>query len=203
MQHHDPALRPSAAFEITTAKHQRAYFHPVRMKILNFLSAERLTVSQTAARLKVHPANITHHFRILRSAGLIRLAEKRDIGRTIEKYYEAAAQVFDVRPSPGEIKHVGRQVLTVLRDDLSGNIARLKSDDSDALVGFLFSAKIDATTYSKFAGRLQELITEFEAADQQDGDLYSLCLSLYPQRIDYGPMRYYELKRPERARAVK
>lgn len=194
-----PVPPARAAFEITTAKQQKAYFHPLRMKILNFLSTERLTISQTAARLKVHPANITHHFRILRSAGLIRLVEKRDIGRVIEKYYEAAAQVFDVRPPPGEIKHVGKKVLTVLRDDLSGNIARLKPDDSDALIGLLVSTKINARTYSKFAGRLQSLIKEFDAVGQQDGDLYALCLSLYPQRVDYGPIRQYELKRPERS----
>src|SRR5215470_16254095 len=91
-----PARQP--AFEITTPKQQKAYFHPVRMKILNFLTRERLTVSQAAERLRVHPANITHHFRILKGAGLIRLVEKRDVGRVVEKYYEAVAVVFDVRP---------------------------------------------------------------------------------------------------------
>src|SRR5215470_8265264 len=146
--HPTPTVR--ASFEITTAKQQKAYFHPLRMRILNFLSAERLTVSQIATRLKVHPANITHHFRILRAAGLIRLVEKRDIGRVIEKYYEAVARVFDVRPAPGEIKHVGKTVLTVLRDDLSGNILRLKPDDSDLLIGLLVSTKIDARTISEF-----------------------------------------------------
>jgi DNA-binding transcriptional ArsR family regulator len=190
-----PATLARAAFEITTAKQQKAYFHPLRMKILDYLSTDRLTVSQVAARLRVHPANITHHFRILRSAGLIRLVERRDIGRVIEKYYQAVAQIFDVRPSSGEIKHVGKKVLTVLRDDLSGNLMRLKPDDSDRLIGLLFSTKIDARAYSKFAGRLQVLIKEFEAANQQDGDLYALNVSLYPQRVDYGPIRRYELGR--------
>jgi DNA-binding transcriptional ArsR family regulator len=89
------------AFEITTPKQQKAYFHPVRMKILNFLTRERLTISQTAERLKVHPANIAHHFRVLQSAALIRLVEERDLGRVIEKYYEAVATVFDIRPPEG------------------------------------------------------------------------------------------------------
>src|SRR5262249_52985061 len=95
------------AFEISTPAQQRAYFHPLRLRILNFLVRERLTVSQTAARLRVHPANITHHFRILRGAALIRLVEERDIGRVVEKYYAAVAEVFDVRPQAGSVRHVG------------------------------------------------------------------------------------------------
>jgi DNA-binding transcriptional ArsR family regulator len=97
------------AFEITTPKQQKTYFHPVRMKILNFLTRERLTILQTAERLKVHPANITHHFRVLQSAALIRLVEERDLGRVIEKYYEAVATVFDIRPPEGSVKSVNRK----------------------------------------------------------------------------------------------
>jgi DNA-binding transcriptional ArsR family regulator len=188
------------AFEITTPGQQRAYFHPVRLKILNFLTRERLTVSQIAARLKVHPANITHHFRILRRAGLIRLAETRDIGRVMEKYYEAVASVFDVRPAPGTLKHVGREALTVLRNDLSGNIERLAPDDSDVLLGLLVTARIDRNRYADFARRLAALAAEFDALSDEKGTSYALSLGLYPQRLDYGPIRRYELRRPKRSR---
>src|SRR5215470_9445931 len=112
----NPERKP--AFEITTPKQQKAYFHPVRMRILNYLTQERLTVSQTAERLKVHPANITHHFRILQNAGLISLVEERDIGRVIEKYYEAVATVFNIRPPEGSVRSVNRKGLSFLRDDL-------------------------------------------------------------------------------------
>ena len=192
------------AFEITTPAQQRAYFHPVRLRLLNFLAKERLTVSQAAHRLEVHPANITHHFRILQRSGLIRLAEERDIGRVVEKYYEAVAPVFDVRPQPGTVKHVGRKVLSLLRNDLAGNIERLKPDDSDALVGFLVTARIDVRRYADFARRLGNLAAEFDALADQDGAAYALTLGLYPQRLDYGPIGHYELKeaggvRPKRS----
>jgi DNA-binding transcriptional ArsR family regulator len=191
-----------AVFEITTADQQKAYFHPVRMKILNFLTAERLTVSLTAGRLKVHPANITHHFRVLQHAGLIHLVEERDIGRVVEKYYEAVARVFDVRPAPGEIEHIGQQVLRVLRDDLSGNITRLKGDDVDVLIGQLSTTRIDRRTYADFAARLQALLKEFEAAGSEGGEPYALNLSLYPQRLDYGPLGRYELNRAPPAKSA-
>ena len=188
-----------ASFAIRTRGQQRAYFHPVRLKILNFLVHERLTVSQTAARLRVHPANITHHFRVLRRAGLIRLAEKRDLGRVVEKYYEAVAQLFDVRPADGSVRHIGREVLSLLRNDLAGNAERLQPDDSDRLVGFLVSARIGAERYADFARQLAALAKEFDALADEDGSSYALTLGLYPQRLDYGPIGHYELKRSRKA----
>src|SRR5215467_12416779 len=101
--------------QIATPKQERAYFHPMRMKILNFLTCEALTISQTAGRLRVHPANITHHFRILERARLIRLVEKRDIGRVVEKYYAAVAQEFEIVPPTGTVDDVNRKILTFLR----------------------------------------------------------------------------------------
>ena len=190
-------------FEIKSAAQQRAYFHPVRLKILNFLVHERLTISQAATRLKVHPANLTHHFRTLRRAGLIRLAEERDIGRVVEKYYEAVAPLFDVRPAPENAKQVGRKVMTLLRNDLSGNIERLKRDGSDSLIGLLVTARVSSARYAEFARRLAALATEFEATKDEGGTPYALNLALYPQRLDYGPIGRYELRRPRTARKTK
>jgi DNA-binding transcriptional ArsR family regulator len=188
-----------ATFEIVTPAQQRAYFHPLRLKILNFLVRERLTVSQTASRLRVHPANITHHFRILRRAGLIRLVEERDIGRVVEKYYAAVAEVFDVRPQAGSVRHVGRGVLSLLRNDLAGNMERLKADDSDALIGLLMTARIDSKRYADFARRLGALAKEFGGRDDKDGANYALTLGLYPQRLDYGPIGHYEISESARS----
>jgi DNA-binding transcriptional ArsR family regulator len=197
-----PSERQPAS-EIATPKQQKAYFHPVRMKILNFLTGERLTISQTAERLRVHPANITHHFRVLLSAGLIRLVEKRDIGRVVEKYYESIATVFDIRPPEGTVKSVNRKVLSFLRDDLSASISLLPADDSDDVYGQIETAQIDARTFLSFVKRLRGLIEEFEHIQCEGGTRYALNFSLYPHKVDYGPMRKYELKKKRRLRVVK
>jgi DNA-binding transcriptional ArsR family regulator len=196
-----PAQRP--AFEITTPRQQKAYLHPVRMKILTFLARERLTISQTAERLKVHPANITHHFRLLQSAGLIRLVEERDIGRVVEKYYQAVAPLFDIRPPEGSVKSVNKKGLSFLRDDLSVSINLLKADDSEQVFGQIERARIDGKTFWAFARRLRGLIEEFETVACEHGTTYALNLSLYPHSIDYGPIGKYELKKKSRIRVVK
>jgi DNA-binding transcriptional ArsR family regulator len=191
------------AFEITTPKQQKAYFHPVRMKILNFLTRQRLTILQTAERLKVHPANITHHFRVLQSAALIRLVEERDLGRVIEKYYEAVATVFDIRPPEGSVKSVNRKGLSFLRGDPSANINLWKADDSDDAFGQIEKARIDAGHFLAFAKRFRSLIEEFENIACRDGTTYALNLSLYPHKLEYGPIGQYELKKKRRLRVVK
>src|SRR5215475_7044826 len=196
-----PARQP--AFEITTPKQQRAYFHPVRMKILNFLTRERLTISQTAERLKVHPANITHQFRVLQAAGLIRLVEERDIGRVVEKYYEAVATMFNIRPPEGSVKSVNKKGLSFLRDDLSASIDLLKADDSEDVYGQIWTTRIDSKTFLSFAKRLRSLIEEFENTECKNGTTYALNLSLYPHKIDYGPLGKYELKKRRRLQVVK
>jgi DNA-binding transcriptional ArsR family regulator len=196
-----PARQP--AFEITTPKQQRAYFHPVRMKILNFLTRERLTISQTAERLKVHPANITHQFRVLQAAGLIRLVEERDIGRVVEKYYEAVATMFNIRPPEGSVKSVNKKGLSFLRDDLSASIELLQADDSEDVFGQIWATRIDSKTFMSFAKRLRSLIQEFECIACKDGTSYALNLSLYPHKLDYGALERYELKKPRRIRVVK
>lgn len=174
----------SPVFEIKTQKQQRAYFHPVRMKILGFLTHGRLTVSQTAERLKVHPANITHHFRVLQDARLIRLVEERDIGRVIERYYEAVAPVFDVRPPEGSVNHVNQKAMSFLRNDLAANINRLNFDDSEDVIALIETAHIDAKTFLSFAKRLRALIEEFERLDCNGGVTHALNVSLYPHKID-------------------
>jgi len=50
---------------LTDNKQIKAYVHPTRINILTMLAAKKMTVSSVAKKLKVHPANITHHFRLL------------------------------------------------------------------------------------------------------------------------------------------
>ncbi len=103
----------------------RAYAHPTRMTILALLAREPLTLSMTAARLQVHPANLSRHFKTLAQAGLIVLVLTRDTGRNLEKYYQAAALSF--LPDPAGLSPAGKRELALgaLRDELSLAIQRI------------------------------------------------------------------------------
>ena len=111
--------------------------------------------------------------------------------------------MFNIRPPEGSVKSVNKKVLSFLRDDLSANIELLKADDSQDLIGQIWTERIDSKTFMAFAKRLRSLIQEFENAKCKNGTTYALNLSLYPHQLDYGPLGNYELKKQRRIRVVK
>lgn len=189
------------SYEITSDLQQKAYLHPVRMKILGFLAARPMTISQVAGELKVHPANITHHFRILEQAELIQLTEERDVGRVVERYYSTVAQTFNIRPPEGTVENVNAKVLGFLRNDLSAAISSLRDDDADEVTGLIRKAKISSKQYAEFSKKLEKLIQEFGESRAEDGESYALNVSLYPHRKDYGPIGRIELKKKSKKSA--
>ena len=90
-------IKPLPYYKLTKAPQIKGYIHPTRIVILKKLAEKKRTISGIARELEVHPANITHHFKLLEKTGLIKLVEKRDIGKTIEKYYRAIAYSYIVK----------------------------------------------------------------------------------------------------------
>jgi DNA-binding transcriptional ArsR family regulator len=87
-------FEPLPILTISGPAETRAFLHPLRFRILRMLIGEALTVSAVARRLAVHPANLTHHFRLLSQSGLIRGLEERPAGRGAGRLYRAAALRF-------------------------------------------------------------------------------------------------------------
>ena len=156
--------------------------HPIRMKILGVLVQKADTISAVARNLALHPANLTHHFRKLELAGLIRMIEKRSTGHNIEKIYESVAKTFEVHPGPSSIKNARWKVLKILEEDLNRGALQLGEKNNDPVIGLLVNVCIERKQFAEFAKRLKKLATEFEKIPAKDGNFYSLNLSLYPRR---------------------
>ena len=158
----------------------KAYINPTRLKILEILSSERQSVSGVARQFKIHPANLTHHFKILEKSGLITLVEKRDTGRNVEKLYRAVAYHFTIG---GEPSSRSKQVvaLTFLRDSLDAAIHTIQHQPEEQdVLGVIKTIHIDDVHLEEFARRLLELADEFGESNQESGKVYSLALGLYP-----------------------
>lgn len=179
-----------AIFILTTDLQRKAFLHPIRSKILDFLVVQPMTITGVAKELGVHPANITHHFKALLGARLIKIVEERDTGRVIEKYYSAVAKAFEIKQ---ETKGANAKVLAFLKNDLSATIPKLKPDDADLLIGLIKRSKISPKTFHEFAEKLSDLIEEFSSKDEPGLDTYALNVSLYPHSVDYGPLRKIEI----------
>lgn len=192
-------LKQEPVHRLTSEQEVKAYVHPLRMKILGVLAKEARTISQIARGLEVHPANITHHFRILEKAKLLALVEERDIGRTVEKYYRATAMAFEISPPEGAVQNANSKVLSFLKDDLVAAIGSLHGDDREEVIGLIKQTKISRSDFKVFCERLQGLIGEFERAGASEGIGYTLNLSLYPNQVDYGPLKRIEIRKSKRS----
>lgn len=178
-----PRAEPAEVLVLHRPSQVRAYLHPVRHRMLQFLSAEPMTASQVAERLGVHPANLTHHFRALRAGRLVRLVEERDIGRVVEKYYRAVARRFEVRAaSAASAANAGAQALGLLEADLHAAAHALSADER-ALVVHLANARLPEHAFDGFARELAALVQRWRVttAKADAGRWYSLGLALYPR----------------------
>lgn len=156
-----------------------AYLHRTRMAILGALRGGPATGSQIAAALGVHPANLTRHLRVLEQAGLIVLAETRDTGRNLEKYYRATAARFDVAPG-ARLGSPQRVALAFARSDLSAALEKLPERDPRPALALLRPARLRPRDLARFRKALEELVEAFGGADAEGGEPYHLNLSLYP-----------------------
>jgi DNA-binding transcriptional ArsR family regulator len=171
---------PLPVQSLTTNEQIRAYVNPTRMTILALLAQEKASVSWVARQLGVHPANLTHHFKLLQKTGLIELVEKRETGKNLEKLYRAKAHQFIINPSeqPTDQKLLA---LSILRDNLTAALQSLTSpDDERAVLGILKNVRLHPQDIEKFGERLLSLSEEFSAHTTETGDFYSLNVSLYP-----------------------
>ncbi len=173
-------IQPMPTMTINSDEQIRAYINPTRMTILSYLAKEKQSVSMIAQLLKVHPANLTHHFKVLEKVGLIKLVEKRETGKNLEKLYRAAAFQFIV---DAENETTNKQVLglIILRDNLNASIQALKSQTKEKdVLAVIKTVRIDQQKLSRFATRLLDLANEFGKSSSNKGEVYSLNASIYP-----------------------
>lgn len=163
----------------------KAYVHPTRIAILRMLATRKRTVSNVAKELGVHPANITHHFKLLEKVGLIQLVEKRDIGKNIEKYYRSVARNFVVsfdKPGKSSKKALA---LSILRNDLSTAISTVRKDDKHEVIAVIKIARILPRDVKLLQKKIMKLIREFTQYDSVKGTAYTMNISVYPNETDY------------------
>ena len=190
-------IDPIPVQSLTSDEQIRAYVNPTRLTILAFLAQEKHTVSGIARRLGVHPANLTHHFKLLEKAGLIELVEKRETGRNLEKYYRAKAYLFTVAAG-GE--PVGRQVLglSILRDNLTAAIQSLrKPQEQLPVLTVLKAVRLSPDNVEQFGQKLLDLAEEFGSSASETGTVYSLNVSMYPIHAGPVPAREITIKASE------
>ncbi len=83
-------------YNLETLEQLRAVADDLRLRILERLALQAMTVTQLAGVMGEVPAKLHYHVRELEKVGLLKLVETREKGGILEKYYRAVAKGINV-----------------------------------------------------------------------------------------------------------
>ncbi|MFJ3202781.1 ArsR/SmtB family transcription factor [Streptomyces sp. NPDC086989] len=83
---------PEDVLEIGAPEQFAALANPLRQRLLFALGHRPATIRQLAAQLDAKKGNVAHHLKVLREAGLIHIAETRQVRGGTEQYYQRTAR---------------------------------------------------------------------------------------------------------------
>jgi DNA-binding transcriptional ArsR family regulator len=103
-------------YEIETVEQMRAIADVLRIRIINTLDKQPMTVTQLGEELKMAPAKVHYHVRELEKVGLLELVETREKGGILEKYYQPIAREIHMNKAllsspPDEVEATFRGLL--------------------------------------------------------------------------------------------
>ncbi len=183
---------------IRTLEQLRALANPLRVEILNQITAQPLTVVQIAARLKHAPTKLYFHITELERTGLVEVAGTQSRGNLIERHYRAAAEHFVV--DKGLFREHGVAGLTAFSQSIGAVLDRTGVDLQKAIASKRVSVaeagqakavytdlRLPPTRLTEFSRRLDALLDDF-AAPETEAETAKLTLVFYrltdPQETD-------------------
>ena len=148
----------------------KALGHPVRHRMVNVLRQRPATLRQLTAVLGMTKGTIGYHVRVLREAGLVQLAETRQVRGGTEQYFALVSRRFRLDEDAGDgreflINAAVGEMLPTAPGQAEHTALRhfwLTPDEAHALV---------ARLRAEAAGR--------HLGDGSRGDAYGLLVSLY------------------------
>ncbi|MCM8747403.1 helix-turn-helix domain-containing protein [Thermomicrobium sp. CFH 73360] len=160
----------------------RACLHPLRLAILECLQREALNVAQIGYRLGLRSTTLYYHVRELEKAGLIRLVRTAIESGIQTKYYRAAARFYRLAPTLLQPQD-GPEQLDASVDLVTTTLDMTVGELQAALLEGTFTAhpeislvqrwitRTTAERAQRFKQRLLELLTEFQALEDESGDI--------------------------------
>lgn len=89
----------------------RALGHPMRVEVLDALTAKTLSPSQIANRLSLPLSNVIHHVKVLKENESVELVRKARRRGAIEHFYRATPKAFIGSPGWRSVPAMFRQVI--------------------------------------------------------------------------------------------
>jgi DNA-binding transcriptional ArsR family regulator len=158
-------------YRLETLEQMRAIADELRMRIVDALSNQAMTVTQLGEWLGQSPAKVHYHVRELERVGLVRLVETREKGGILEKYYRAVAKSLAVSrdlmnrlPPDDTVAAMSAFLRTITDGALDALRREIRSDEGFSQVDVLMAASLWATDDERreITRKIRELIVPFE-----------------------------------------
>lgn len=171
----------------------RAFSDPMKLQIIDGLRGEPRTASQIAKNLGEKPTKLYYHVTELERCGLITVAETRQKGNLVEKYYKPAANFYRVDTALFEkgpealgafyqnVSGMLEQSAVMLRSSIeAGTFTEKEAASSKRL---LIRSRLSPADAEEFSQRLDALLQEFGQRASPDAEQpVSLTLLFYTEQ---------------------
>jgi predicted ArsR family transcriptional regulator len=174
--------KPPPKTVVATPEEFKAMAHPLRLRILRLCLHEALTNKQIADRLKMNPATVLHHVRLLAATGFLEVEQVRSGARgALEKPYRATGKSWTLSFPRAEDKAVANlAVVDALRDELA------ETAPDDVLYMGRLGRKLSAAAAEELRLHIRKLSQDLaDQDDDPDGDQYGFFVVLH-RRPDQG-----------------
>jgi DNA-binding transcriptional ArsR family regulator len=177
-------------YELETIEQLRAIADILRIRIIDLLQNQPMTVTQLGDTLGMAPAKVHYHVRELERVGLLRLVETREKGGILEKYYQPIAKNISVSKTlfltapPDESLAATSSWLDQVKDGFQRafrSSLEQKIEEPDLGLGFSH-IYVTAAEQKQLQKQITELLQTFETRRAIDGEkALVIALISYPQ----------------------
>lgn len=177
-------------YKIETLEQLRAIADVRRLRIVDLLREQPLTVTQLAERIGEPPAKVHYHVRELEKVGLLRLVEAREKGGILEKYYQAIAREITVPDGlllsapPDETMMLLDTLFRQLRDGLYQTIQKAITQQNEEIQAIYNFSRVYLTPdeVKRVGEQIGELLKPFETPRGIEGEREMLgTIIMYPE----------------------
>lgn len=191
-------------YYLESVEQLRAVSDDLRIRILEALERQPMTVTQLGERLGLAPAKVHYHVRELERVGLLRLVQTREKGGVLEKYYRAIAQGLSVpawllravppdalltalaglvqRLSDGVTRALMRKLRSAAESETSADTAMETGELIEISSVTAFMTDAEARRVSQ---RIHDLLNQYAAPRGVQGEReYTVALTAYVEEAD-------------------
>lgn len=150
--------------ELSTLEEVQVFSVPYRIKILDFMYSfmAPATVKKIADKMGETPAKIHYHIKKMEQAGIVKLIYTQNINGIEAKFYEPAAELFQINHREGmdkdklKIMSHTQKTIAVLYDESKKNFLEQMDTTNTRKNGFVTGGDLYLTK-EEFASMLEEI----------------------------------------------